>query len=124
VCVNSFSSTIHRTQGPLHVYRCVQINSVLLSSLRRCVTETWFNSNVPDSLMCPKGYAVFRHDRDTPGGGVAIFARDVICAVTVDIPAEFKHVEAICVDLTFQRLHAVLYACIANPVSMTLMLLT
>ena len=44
-----------------------------------CVTETWFNSNVPDSLICPKGYAVFRRDRDTPGGGVAIFARDVIC---------------------------------------------
>ena len=38
-----------------------------------CVTETRFNSNVPDSLICPKGYAVFRYDRSTPGGGVAIF---------------------------------------------------
>jgi len=33
-----------------------------------CVTETWLTSVVPNSLICPPGYVVFRRDRETPGG--------------------------------------------------------
>ena len=66
-----------------------------------CVSETWLTAAVPDSLICPSNYTIFRHDRPTPGGGVAIFVKKAIDAVVVDIPAEFSHIEVICVDLLF-----------------------
>jgi len=65
-----------------------------------CVTETWLTCDVPNTLFCPKGYTVFRHDRSTPGGGVAIFVKTVIRSAVVDIPVEFNHIEIVCVDLT------------------------
>jgi len=38
-----------------------------------CVTETWLNNSIPDSFVCPKDYVVYRHDRCSVGGGVAVF---------------------------------------------------
>ena len=36
-------------------------------------TETWLNSTISDSEICPDNYLLFRNDRtDRPGGGVAI----------------------------------------------------
>jgi len=66
-----------------------------------CATETRLTRDVPDSLICPKGYRVFRHDRFTSGGGVAVVAKTGICATLVYIPLEFSHIEIVCVDLTF-----------------------
>jgi len=37
-----------------------------------CVTETWLNHNIPDCFGCPKDYVVYRHDRCSVGGGVAV----------------------------------------------------
>ena len=62
-----------------------------------CVTETWFTCDVPNSLFCPKGYAVFRHDRSTPGGDVAIFVKSVMRAAMIDISVKFNHIEILCV---------------------------
>ena len=41
------------------------------------ISETWLNSNVPSSLICPDGYALIRKDRldARPGGCVAILCR-------------------------------------------------
>ena len=68
-----------------------------------CVTETWLNNSIPDSFVCPKDYVVYRHDRCSVGGGVAVFVKNAICSVAVDIglPAEYQHVEVVCVDLSF-----------------------
>jgi len=46
---------------------------------------------------------VYRHDRCSVGGGVAVFVKNAICSVAVDIglPAEYQHVEVVCVDLSF-----------------------
>jgi len=40
-----------------------------------CVTETWLNNSIPDSFVCPKDYVVYRHDRCSVGGGVAVFVK-------------------------------------------------
>jgi len=42
------------------------------------VTETWLQSESPDSLFCPKGYDVVRFDRPTIGGGVALFINNTV----------------------------------------------
>ena len=41
------------------------------------ISETWLNSNVHSSLICPDGYALIRKDRlhVRPGGDVAILCR-------------------------------------------------
>jgi len=64
-------------------------------------TESWLTGVVPNSLICPPGYVAFRRDRETSGGGVAIFLKDIISAVTIDIPVQFNHIEVVCVDLFF-----------------------
>ena len=66
-----------------------------------CVTETWFSNNVLNSLICFNGDRVFRRDRGTYGGGVAIYIKDNIHSEMVEIPTRFKNVEIICVDLMF-----------------------
>ena len=40
-----------------------------------CVTETWHNNSIPHSFVCPKDYVVYRHDRCSVGGGVAVFVK-------------------------------------------------
>lgn len=40
-----------------------------------CISETWFNECVPDSLIVANGYKIFRNDRVKLGGGVAIYVK-------------------------------------------------
>ena len=35
------------------------------------VVETWFKDSLHDSLLCPRGYSLFRKDRATSDGGVS-----------------------------------------------------
>lgn len=42
------------------------------------ISETWLNSHVDDSLMSLNGYKLFRSDRGTHGGGVAVYVRSGI----------------------------------------------
>jgi len=64
-----------------------------------CVTETWLHADIPDSLLCCKGYNVIRCDRNGRGGGVAMFVRNNIKFSPVDISSEFSMLELTCVDL-------------------------
>lgn len=66
-----------------------------------CVTETWLHADIPDSLLCCKGYNVIRCDRNGRGGGVAMFVRNNIKFSPVDIPSEFSMLELTCVDLQY-----------------------
>lgn len=43
-----------------------------------CVSETWLKESTPDSLINLRGYKIFRADRKTLGGGVAIFVKNNI----------------------------------------------
>lgn len=42
------------------------------------LTETWLSSEIFDSEFVPKGYKVFRCDRDRRGGGAAILYKSAI----------------------------------------------
>ena len=66
-----------------------------------CVTETWLTDSTPDSLICHGDYTVYRHDRITLRGGVAIFVKAAIHSEMVAIPKQFESVEIVCVDLIF-----------------------
>ena len=66
-----------------------------------CVTETWLNDTMSDALICPDDYVVHRQDRSTAGGGVAVFTKKLIRSVAVELPVEYKHLEIVCVDLSF-----------------------
>lgn len=41
------------------------------------VTETWLNNDIPNDVVVPPGYRVFRWDRNSRGGGVAIVIKNV-----------------------------------------------
>ncbi|EEC05312.1 hypothetical protein IscW_ISCW003636, partial [Ixodes scapularis] len=40
------------------------------------VTETWLNEQVTNDEVFPAGYKIFRKDRCSRGGGVAIAVKD------------------------------------------------
>ena len=62
-----------------------------------CETHTY--SEIPDEVICPNGYSIFRKDRNKFGGGVALLVRNDITVSFVDISNEFKGIEVCCVDL-------------------------
>ena len=37
-----------------------------------CLTETWLQKDTPNSFLLLPAYSIYRHDRDTRGGGVLI----------------------------------------------------
>ena len=66
------------------------------------LTETWLDVSIPNSIVAPNGiYRVFRHDRASAGGGVAILVKDCILTKLVTIDSVFDHLEIVAVDLKF-----------------------
>ena len=61
------------------------------------VTETWLHSDFPDSLLLPN--YVFRKVRGGGYGGVAIFVKNSLKAVFVDLDPVFLSLECIVLDL-------------------------
>jgi len=43
-----------------------------------CISETWFSHDLPDSFVALRGYRIFRSDRLSHGGGVAVFVKTCI----------------------------------------------
>lgn len=62
-----------------------------------CVSETWLSESTSDSFICPYGFKVFRCDRVSHGGGVAIFVRKGIsckvCCKSTEPGIEFIFIE-------------------------------
>lgn len=48
------------------------------------ITETWLNDNVCDSVLIPPNYSIFRCDRPSRGGGVAIVLRHPLTGVVIN----------------------------------------
>jgi exonuclease III len=42
-----------------------------------CITETWLSDEIPDNAVAMHGFTLFRKDRETRGGGVAIFVKPI-----------------------------------------------
>ena len=64
-------------------------------------TESWLNTNIPDSLLDPENkYALFRCDRiNSTGGGVCAFVAKHLTAVEVNLTDSFPNVEMCCFDM-------------------------
>lgn len=79
-----------------------------------CVSETWFRSDICDSLYGLNGYRVFRSDRRKHAGGVAIYVRDCIscrfnCSYNITGDVEYIFVDLNCNGSTL------LLGCVYRP---------
>jgi len=64
------------------------------------ITETWLDSEFPSSLLQLDSYNIFRHDRDSHGGGVLIAVNKLNHSSRVDIDSQS---ELVAVDVYFNR---------------------
>lgn len=80
------------------------------------LTETWLNTFVSDDDVVPPGFTIFRKDRATRGGGVAVILKDYIVATLLsDVP----DLECLCLNVTLGGHNFVLYAVYRAPDSTT-----
>ena len=74
------------------------------------VTETWLSEETPSSVFeCADKYDVFRCDRGSRGGGVALFARKCLKPRLLHSP-DFGDLEIIAIQVKF-RAQFVIFAC-------------
>ncbi|PJE78013.1 hypothetical protein CI610_03058 [invertebrate metagenome] len=65
-----------------------------------CVTETHLDTSTVDADILLSGYDLYRKDRETPGGGVAVYTSSLLCTRRrVDL--EFQEGELIWTELQF-----------------------
>ena len=67
------------------------------------ICETHAYSEIPDELICPNGYNIFRKDRNKFGGGVALLIRNDIIVTEITTSDTYKDIEFCCVDITLNR---------------------
>jgi len=79
------------------------------------VCETLFTDILTDTFVCPAGYIVFRRDRSSRGGGVAILFRQGIQAELVSSNACNCDLEVICIDVIFAKQKFRLITCYRPP---------
>ena len=64
------------------------------------ITETWLDSEFPSSLLQLDSYDIYRHDRDSHGGGVLIAVNKLINSSRVDFESQS---ELVSVDVNLNR---------------------
>ncbi|KAJ3643677.1 hypothetical protein Zmor_026374 [Zophobas morio] len=87
-----------------------------------CITETWLQNSIPNSIICPPDYSIYRSDRaDQRGGGVAILLKNSCFSnfqiSTIDISINSVEILALCIRLKSFNL---LQLCIYRPPTTTL----
>lgn len=81
-----------------------------------CMSETWFSSHVSDLLVECNGYDLFRSDRDSHAGGVAIYVSKRLNAKLVCKHPSESAVEWIFVEITSaMRSLKTLIGCVYRP---------
>ena len=78
------------------------LSAIANSEVLQCIfiTETWATDFIPDSLLCPEGYQIFRQDRGSRAGGVLILLKNNICAIRgPSAPAALSGTEVLTVDI-------------------------
>jgi exonuclease III len=82
-----------------------------------CVTETKLGKQIDDSEVNISGYCIHRQDRNRRGGGVAVYYKDNLEAVPLDLTSTpCLLLECAAVKLT-SRLKSILVVCIYRPPS-------
>lgn len=79
-----------------------------------CVSETWLNENTPDSLVSLKGYKIYRADRKSHGGGVAIYVRQGIFCRLVSKSMVGESTEHLFVEIN-KKDEKLLVGCVYRP---------
>lgn len=64
-----------------------------------CVTETWLNDSIKDEMVSLKKFKIFRNDRKSLGGGVAIYVKENVCSKSVFMSQKDDKVEHIFVEI-------------------------
>lgn len=67
-----------------------------------CVSETWFSPAIKDNLIGVDGFNIFRNDRYSLGGGVAIYARKNISCKLLCKSNNDEKVEYIFIEVTIK----------------------
>lgn len=63
-----------------------------------CISETWLDCNYPSALLNIDNYYLYRNDRNSHGGGVAIWSRYICNEISVDLPHTINsNILALCV---------------------------
>lgn len=79
-----------------------------------CVSETWFNASITDNIISIYGYNVYRNDRGTLGGGVAIFIKNNISCKVIHKSEENEKIESIFVE-SIVNTKRMLIGCVYRP---------
>lgn len=80
-----------------------------------CVSETWFDSLVNDAIFNIPGFKLFRADRESHAGGVAIYVRNNInCCVKLRSRPSCQ-IEYLFLEMIMQDKKKVLLACVYRP---------
>lgn len=65
-----------------------------------CISESWFDDAIPDSLVSLNGYKLFRADRKKRGGGVAIYVKMNINCKLVARNEESNKIEFLFIEIS------------------------
>lgn len=76
------------------------------------ITETWLRNEISDDTIFPPNYKVFRKDRASRGGGVAVLIKQQIEAILLD---DIADLECLCIKLSCWGQHFILYALYRPP---------
>lgn len=80
-----------------------------------CVSETWFDPAISDSIFNLQGFKLFRADRERHAGGVAIYVRhDIKCCVKLKSDAS-SPIEYLFLELIMAEKRKILLACVYRP---------
>lgn len=79
-----------------------------------CISETWFNDAIGDGLILVNGYKIYRSDRSSHGGGVAIYIRDHISAKVICKSDSLSKIEYIFIEIGGNE-QKILIGCIYRP---------
>lgn len=78
------------------------------------ITETWLTSDITDDCVFPLSFSVFRRDRGSRGGGVAVLLKNNVKAVVLN---QIEDHESLLLKITFSSFTFVLCALYRPPSS-------
>lgn len=71
ICHINAQSLVHKIDELNYIFKDSGVDII-------CISETWFSSNMPDSLFILNGFKLIRADRLSHAGGVAIYVKSNI----------------------------------------------
>ena len=113
VCTHGFKMlhlNVRSLNGKIDELRSTLSSGIHLLAL----SETWLSSDIMDSEIGIVGYKLYRADRKTRGGGVAVYVRDDICTIRRD-DLESPDVESVWLQVNLPKSHAFLVGTFYRP---------